>query len=420
MLIQFRFTLIFVLFICCFNIHATPHDTRFRLKQQISRLAPHGCVILHDENGRELFSYNPDNVLIPASIIKILTSIVAIELLGEDFKFKTQFFRNQNGDLAIKGWGDPFLISEELDLIARALKTKGLTKINAVFLDDSAFSIGFTVPGTSQTLNPYDALNGALVVNFNTLMIGKNRKGAVYSAEKHTPLTPLAIIKGRQLKAGTEERINLTDKPKESLQYTGELFTAFLQKQNISVLGKEIKQTIVDNSWNLFYTHYGSRSLHLIFEGLMKYSNNFIANQIFLVTGGEKTGYPATLEKSQQVFKAYVKNKWNMTSDQILVDEASGISTRNRMTGTTMMRIMEHFRTNGFLLAKKKGVRVKSGTLTGVYNYAGYFETNQGLRPFVIMTNQRKNYRDKILLLLKQHSLLTNTKPQVKPNQELN
>ncbi len=371
------------------------------LSQKIRSLAPNGSIILNDETGKQLFSYNPHQSLIPASIVKIVIVLAIYDLLGEDFHFKTEFFNDNQHNLAIKGWGDPFLISEEIEVISAILKQSLPSRINQIYLDTSAFEQNPDVPGISTTLNPYDALNGALVVNFNTLFIGKTKSGSAYSAEEVTPLTPLAIKKSRHIEPGSEERINLTTHPEESLLYVGELFSAFLQKSGMEVKNRQIAGTRIDNSWKLIHRHFNSRSLEFIFSGLMKYSNNFIANQAFLVMGAEKLGYPATLTKSKTVLKKYLKDKWNFREGDVVLEEASGISRNNRMSGHQMMTVLESFRENSHILPGKKKTKIKSGTLTGVYNYAGYIETDHGLQPFVIMTNQPENNRDKILNILK-------------------
>ncbi len=395
-----------ILLIACFSAVTALSENLSSIETRIRRLAPNGCVILNDEHGKELFSYNSDKILIPASIIKILTSQVTLEILGKDYKFTTQYYLDKNQNFAIKGWGDPFLISEEISLIIENPAIKNLSRINRVYLDKTSFSDNLEIPGTSNSLNPYDALNGALVVNFNTINVGKDKRGKIFSAETVTPLTPLAIRKAQLFKPGNLERINLTDRPEESLQYVGELFSVFLNNSGIPIQNKSISHTIIDDSWKLLYTHNSTKSIESVITGMLKYSNNFIANQIFLVIGAEKNGYPATLKKSRLVFKEHLRKKWHLNTEMVLVNEASGISKKNRISGKTMINILENFRVHSNLLTKKRGIRIKSGTLTGVYNYAGYFETKRGLRPFVIMMQQKRNNRDRILLLLKKISSL--------------
>lgn len=373
------------------------------LQQEIVAIDPACAVALNDESGKRIIAYNPDKLMIPASIVKIVIAQAAYDLLGKDFRFKTEFYTDQNYRLAIKGWGDPFLISEEINLISEQPQIKRLAVISEILLDSSTFSSDVQIPGTSNSLNPYDALNGALVVNFNTIFVGKTHSGAVYSAEEPTPLTSLAIEKANSIPPGKKERINLTGNPAESLAYVGQLFSEFFMAADIPVTSRKLTRTIVkEKDWQLIYRHHSSRSLKFIFEGLMKYSNNFIANQIFLVIGAEKMGYPASLSKSRKVLQTYLKNKWGFANADMVMDEASGISRKNRMTAGQMMTILETFRENSGLLSGKNNLKIKSGTLTGVYNYAGYIQTESGLRPFVIITENAVNHRDKLLKLLTQ------------------
>ena len=152
------------------------------------------------------------------------------------------------------------------------------------------------------------------------------------------------------------------------------------------------------------YRHYNSHDLDYILTGLLKYSNNYIANQIFLTAGGEKSGFPANLAKSESAFQEYVQKTYQFDENIFKFKEASGLSRDNLMTANMMMQVLESFKSHHHLLTEKKGVLVKSGTLTGIYNYAGYFKTSRGLFPFTILLNQKKNYRDRILKLI--HSYL--------------
>ena len=369
--------------------------------ESVAALVDSGSVMLNTENSRAVFSYNADSRLIPASIIKILSSLVAIDQLSKEYRFSTEFYVDDRNNLLIRGLGDPFLVSEEIAKIADTLTRKGLKRINRILLDDSAFERNIGIPGASNTLNPYDALNGALVINFNTLHLGRDATGRVFSAERETPLTPLAVRKGRLIPAGRSERISLADDANESLQYAGELFRVFLQSRGIMLTTPDIGRGKVSPQWSLYYIHRNGRTLEEMLTGLLKYSNNFIANQIFLAIGALRHGYPANLEKARRVFRSAIRQEFGTDSGELYFDEASGLSRHNAITGKMMMRVLESFRPYSHLLTERDGVLIKSGSLLGVYNYAGYIETKRGLRPFVIMLNQARNNRDKILDVLK-------------------
>jgi len=389
----------------CLLITAQADESK-QLEQKIGQLIHNGSVLIHNEKGQTILSYQPDKAFIPASIVKILSAQIAIKKLGKNYRFKTEFYVDHHHNLLIKGYGDPFLISEEIEKIVKKLSQKGVRNIKQIYLDPSSFKSNITIPGTSNSNNPYDALVGALVVNFNTINIQRLKNGDIKSAEKETPLTPLAAKKGKAIQIGSTERISLTQDYHESLQYVGELFQFFLKNQGIKISESKIAIQSISDSWSLKYRHYNSHDLDYILSGLLKYSNNYIANQLFLTAGGEKSGFPANLVKAETVFQEYVEKTYQFDENIFRFKEASGLSRDNLITANMMMKVLESFKNYHHLLSEKKGALVKSGTLTGVYNYAGYIKTSRGLFPFIILLNQKKNYRDRILKLMQQYSKL--------------
>jgi D-alanyl-D-alanine carboxypeptidase/D-alanyl-D-alanine-endopeptidase (penicillin-binding protein 4) len=369
--------------------------------RKIRSLVNNGSVVLTSETGERLIAINADRRFVPASTIKILTAMIARDLLGETFRFSTGFYTNAQDDLAIKGFGDPFLVSDEIRIIARNLKDNGVTRINRIMLDHSYFTDDLSIPGLSKTSNPYDAINGALVVNFNTIHVKKEASGNVVSAEAETPLTPLVIAKAVGISRGKTERINLSARKADCNRYAGEIFSAIFREQGITITHDFIGEVTVDASWQQRYLHRNSRALDDVLQGLLQYSNNFIANQLFLAAPqASDSGTEATLQKSRRLFENYIRTRLNIDADDLIMVEGSGISRGNLVTGNVMISILDRFKSHAGLLTPKDGHPVKSGTLNGVYNYAGYIKTAGGLRPFVIMLNQKKNHRDAILALL--------------------
>ena len=368
----------------------------------IRQLVQNGTVMLNDENGKTVIAINPDIPYVPASIIKVLTSQIALDLLGPDFRFTTECFTDSGSDLILKGYGDPFLISDEIRILAQQLREKGLREIHRIVLDGSYYDSDLSIPGIATTSNPYDALNGALVVNFNTINAGKDESGTVISAEKETPLTPLAIARASAFAPGTRERINLSTDRDDCRRYAGELFRAIFREQGLPVADSSIGSATIGTGREPFLTYHNSRQLAEVLQGLLKYSNNFIANQIFLTIGARRKGAPATMQKSKAVFEQYIREKLAIPENRLVMVEGSGISRDNKVTGGVMISIMERFKPHVHLLSQKNGHPVKSGTLSGVSNYAGYIKTAKGLRPFVIMLNQEKANRDAVMKLLEQ------------------
>ena len=369
--------------------------------RKIRSLVQKGSVMLTSETGERLVAINAEKIFVPASIIKILTAMIAVEILGDDFRFSTGFYTNAQGDLAIKGFGDPFLVSDEIRIIAQQLRNSGVSRINRIMLDHSYFADDLAIPGLSKTSNPYDAVNGALVVNFNTIQVQKELSGKIISAEQETPLTPLAAAKADAIARGKTGRINLSANKADCNRYAGELFAAIFREQGIAIAHDAIGETAVDAAWQLRYVHRNTRVLNDVLHGLLQYSNNFIANQIFLaIPQASDATMPASMQKSRRLFENHIRTRLDVADGELIMVEGSGISRGNRVTGNVMISILERFKPHAELLTPKDGHPIKSGTLTGVYNYAGYIRTGKGLRSFVIMLNQQKNHRDAILALL--------------------
>lgn len=351
-----------------------------------------------------IIQHNSDKPYIPASTIKILTSLVALETLGPNYRFKTHFLVDDLDNLYIQGGGDPFLTSENVALIAIKLRQSRIASINNIILDDSLFNIKEIADGSENSYNPYDVANGALAVNFNSLPIMVNKDGLVSSSEKQTPTLPIMMEIGKSLSYG-RHRVNVDAYPStgslsNSLRYVGELFTTLFRQHGILVNG------IIQNSKTRpeahhVFTYESTKTLKELVKSCLKYSNNFIANQIFLVTGSEIFGAPATWEKGQQVMAQFTSKKLLLNNNLSKIIEGSGLSRENRITSTQMLHILNHFSKYSDLLQQKNDVYIKSGTLTGVYCYVGYMTAPSGLLPFVILLNQEINNRDLLLQQLK-------------------
>ncbi len=376
-------------------------------QDRLSRLLGDGSVVLHGPMGETLISQNVNQTLIPASVIKIPLSQVALTVLGEAFRFETHFFKNSEGDLLIRGLGDPFLVSEEIAAIAAALSQQGLKQVRRIVMDDSAFEANPDLPLESGADDPYAARVSALAVNFNTVNLAWSTNGELISGESQTPLTPVARQIGSQLLERESTRINLGDDPVAGLTQAQQLFAAFFEVEGIQVTDSSFYREQVSERWTPLYQHRSSMALSEILRGMLRYSNNFIANQLFLVIGAQEHGYPATVKSAQLVVQdqlvSLYGNGFGTDSEYLSMVEGSGLAREQLTTGAGMIHILENFKPYAELLPRINGVYRKSGTLTGVYNYAGYIPRPDGLHPFVILTNQSENNRDEILQILLQN-----------------
>ena len=371
---------------------------------RLQALAGNGSVMLRSPAGEDLVSLNPNQSLVPASILKIPLAQAALTTLGEDFRFETRFYTNDQGDLLIRGLGDPFLVSEEIAVIAQRLATNGLGQVRRLVMDDTAFEANPDLPVENGARDPYAARTSALAVNFNTVNLAWNDAGELISAEAQTPLTPLARQLASNLNPGEPERINLGSNPENGLRQAQQLFRHFLEGAGINVTDAGYYHSAVTDQWRLVYRHASSRTLRDNLEGMLLYSNNFIANQLFLTLGAQQQGYPATAAAAratlQETLEALYGPGIGTNANRLLMLEGAGLDRRQRVSAAAMLRILEVFRPHAALLPRVDVALAKSGTLTGVYNYAGYLQGSDGLYPFVILTNQSANRRGEILTLL--------------------
>ena len=352
------------------------------VKENVAALAPAGLVFVIDAKGNELVAQNADEPFVPASVTKIVTAWLAMEVLGGDYRFETRFYLDHKRVLYVRGGGDPFLISEELAPLATELVAAvGKEPITGIVLDASYYPSKLRIPGIEDTNESYNALNSALAVNFNTVSAVRNGN-KVHSAEKQTPITPLAITQFRLRGPKGTGRISLSQDRTVSLQYAGELIAAFIAQAGGSVKGR-ISIGTVPKGAEPVYVHRQSRTLSQILRELLRASNNYIANQVFLEIGGHRLGGPVSLEKSLKVANEMLAA--HGLAAAIHLEEGSGISRNNRFTARGLAKVLELFAPHAALLHGRDGGMNKTGTMEGVSTLAGYADTSShGRVRFVI------------------------------------
>ena len=366
------------------------------VKENVAALAPAGLVLVIDAKGNELVAQNADEPFVPASVTKIVTAWLAMEVLGGDYRFETRFYLDDKRVLYVRGGGDPFLISEELAPLATELVAAvGKKPITGIVLDASYYPSKLRIPGIEDTNESYNALNSALAVNFNTVSAVRSGN-KVHSAEKQTPITPLAITQFRLRGPKGTGRISLSQDRTVSLQYAGELIAAFIAQAGGSVKGR-ISIGTVPKGAEPVYVHRQSRTLSQILRELLRASNNYIANQVFLEIGGHRLGGPVSLEKSLKVANEMLAA--HGLAAAIHLEEGSGISRDNHFTARGLAKVLELFAPHADLLHGRDGGMNKTGSLEGVRTLAGYADTSShGRVRFVIsLTSNDGDMRFRLL-----------------------
>jgi D-alanyl-D-alanine carboxypeptidase/D-alanyl-D-alanine-endopeptidase (penicillin-binding protein 4) len=114
-----------------------------------------------EKDDQLLLSHNFYGMYIPASIVKTATALTALQVLGTDYRFETHFHVDSADNLYIKGFGDPFLVSEEVSLIMDRLQQLGVHTINNIFIDHSSYQLSSPTDGLAYSDNPYQVSRGA-------------------------------------------------------------------------------------------------------------------------------------------------------------------------------------------------------------------------------------------------------------------
>jgi len=360
-------------------------------KSEVSRLAgKDGVVLAVDEKGEVLVDVDSQRSFIPASILKIPTSLLAANYLGMDYRFSTEFFF-RDGLLVVRGQGDPMLVSEELDVVAKTLAPLLADHVvSGVGIDDSYFEDAIKIPGVGGSDNPYDALNSATAVNFNTINVVVEGED-VRSAEAQTPLTPLA--KKVALRRGVQGkvRVNLSSSADDVRRYAAELMAAKLREAGVAV-GTRYEQVVVAADTKPLYVHQSSKTVADACAGLLHYSNNYIANQVFLAVGAAHAGAPASLTKSVAVAREFIAGKAALSG--LVMTEGSGISYKNRTTAQAMIGALGLFLPHRKLLRARQNSDSKTGTLSVTRSLAGYIDTkNHGTVRYVISLDKNGSWR---------------------------
>ena len=155
------------------------------------------------ESGEVVLAWNAEVPRNPASTMKLLTTLVALDVLGPAYRWKTDVFARGeirdgrlDGDLLLKGYGDPFLVTERVWQMLRRLQLEGVREIGGdLLLDDSWFDVGDYDPADfdNQPLRAYNVAPNALLLNFKVVRYWFEPDGSRVSVLVDPPLANLRV-----------------------------------------------------------------------------------------------------------------------------------------------------------------------------------------------------------------------------------
>src|SRR5262249_31868839 len=146
-----------------------------------------GYLVVDAKTGQVLEQRQPKETFVPASTIKVASSVAALVVLGTDHRFQTELLTTGAvangtlaGDLFLKGGGDPMMTSDDFEAMAQQLKAKGITKVNGRFVyDSSSYTTAKAIDTEYEESASYNPGIAALSVNFNVLQLKweRDKKG---------------------------------------------------------------------------------------------------------------------------------------------------------------------------------------------------------------------------------------------------
>jgi len=350
-----------------------------------------------------------------ASVTKLFLAGAALTRLGGAHRFETEFFATDVrgstgapsvGSLYVRGSGDPFLLVAEWDDIAARLPIGQLR--GDIVIDDSYFA---DEPGITYELvpNPYNAPSGAVSAEFNRIAVQVHERTATaYAGTRLTPFTMFDIKPSNQRVINIQERL-VGDRLKVQLRgpfnrrsygvdfHIGHqhgaaaYYAGHLLELSLAGLGRlyaappKIRRAPTPADAVSIFRFQAPRTLAEVLTALMRYSNNFIANQLFLALGATELGAPATAAKGRATISQALSELGGL--DEVKLVDGSGLDPGNRASARAITRFLAAARTKApelveLLPARGGGAaRAKSGTFKdkNVRALAGYLVDRCGV-----------------------------------------
>ena len=394
---------------------------------------------------RPLLSHQADRPMNPASTMKLVTTFAALELLGPDYRWKTEAYADGpidgarlDGNLVLKGYGDPKITIEQFQALIAALRATGLTTIRGdLLLDRSYFAPAPHDPAAfdAEPLKPYNVGPDALLVNFKSVrfVFGPNATGDGVDVRMEPPLADInqhgaprpvtgecgdwrsgvaATFVNRSDSASAEfggryptacgERdwyVALLDHP----HYVLAMFAHYWKDAGGSFTGG-VRDGRVPQAAKLLAT-LQSPPLYDAVRDINKLSNNVMARQLFLTLATAEYAPPATTELAAETVRHWLVRQ-KLRFPELVLDNGSGLSRRERIAAQSLALLLlaadaSKLRTefvSSLAVAATDGTMrkrfadedvadwalLKTGTLEGVRALAGYVYGADGRRYVVV------------------------------------
>ena len=396
----------------------TAFEKDSQLKHAISSL-----YVIDAATGQVVFNKNSQIGLAPASTQKIITSVTAFELLGKDYRYKTEVYKSE-GWSYIVGYGDPTLGSwrynKDADKVffsrvVNALKNNpGIIATSDYYFEhlipkgwiyeDIGNYYGADAKGINWRENQYDLIlipgeKEGDRTDIDTVFPGqffpgtfKNHcltgpKGSGDNAYIYfQPPYSDNIVKGT-IPLGPK-RFSISGADPHPAITLSSLLMKFCDSLGIKYSDESKGSLITDEKINAttgfgnpVYTHY-SPPLDSIIYWFNKKSVNLYGEALMETFAYEKNGYGST-DSGIVIVKKFWKEK-GMDENEINIVDGSGLSPLNRVTTHVQVEILKYAKSKNWFpyffnsLPEYNGMKIKSGTIRGVKGFCGYHKARNG------------------------------------------
>ena len=386
-------------------------------------------------------SHRADQPMNPASVMKLVTTTAALDLLGPAYTWRTPVWVDGpvvngvlQGNVIIQGQGDPKLVLEKVWLLLRRLQGLGIHSIAGdIVLDSSLFALPATNAAEfdGEPLRPYNAAPDALLLNFKSVVMTfvPNQLTGRASVQFDPPLwgvkfqTSVPLSPGKPGQNGTcnDYRAGLKAdfSDSESIRFNGSYAAACGEKVwPIAYADPNSYNTrAIEGLWRSMGGQLSgsvrpgtapqgpatfeitSPTLAEVIRDINKFSNNVMAQQLFLTLG---LPAPATPESARAAMRQWWQRRISTTNLPTL-DNGSGLSRHNRISAQqlgqllqlayaspTMPELMSSLALVGVdgtlkrSLANSASAHLKTGSLKDVTALAGYVHAASGKRYVIV------------------------------------
>ena len=411
-------------------------------------------IILEDsESGERLISINPSTTRSPGSVTKIFTAFSAFDVLGKDFKWKTEAYIEQRAKkqkkidrLLIKGGGDPTFSLDDLEGLVKKIRSKGIDEISeGIYFDLSFFKQRKKSTGSfdQSPLRPYNSMHSALIVNSNRLDL----KFSFTPEQKKLDVSPLFlpsdVIIQNNLSIGAGNCSDFRSQVSFREQYRKKLLTIVIEgvypskclekDHDLAITKTEhyffgaFKKLWLEsggkingyfkkhnkNSKDILIAEIVSDDLSGAIRLMLKESDNLSARNIFLSLGYQSNRKEYRLMRRLS-YESMKKNKihWHYSN---FIENGSGLSRKTKIKPESVISLIQKIDEddkyseiesmlpvsgidgtlkNIYRSETLRGqMRLKTGTLNGVRCLAGFITSKSGKEyRFVFMHNNFDEY----------------------------